>query len=73
MVHKHIKKHKGKVGLALLLFMIFHYSKLWLVLGISGLTDLLNVWLGSEIGFNIGSIIVALGSGLIIWKIMGGK
>ena len=73
MVHKHIKKHKGKIGLALLLVMIASYGKLFAILGLGFASDMLNVWLGSEIGFNIGTIIISIGTGLIVWKIMGGK
>lgn len=70
---KRIRKHKGKVGLALLLVMLAHYGKLFAILGIGIISDTLNVYIGSEIGLNAGSIIIAIGTGLIVWKIIGGK
>ena len=73
MVRKTVKKHKGKIGLAMLLLMLATYGKLFAILGLGFASDMLNIWLGSEIGFNLGTIIISIGTGLIIWKIIGGK
>ena len=70
---KRIKKHKGKIGLAMLALMLASYGKLFTIIGLSFVTDMLNVYLVSTIGFNIGSIIIAVGMALVVWKIMGGK
>ncbi len=55
-----------KIGVPLLILMAVHYSKLLVVLGLGFFSDILQVYLGDMFGFNIGSVLLAVGIALVI-------